>query len=103
MMRNIGFAAIILTLLAAPHSIEQYQLAGGGDGCREGQYCTGATAGGKCHGKCIPEDLNHSLCITSCSTRSSHCAHVQHARLFRWNERDPVRAVAEFRSGLPRL
>ena len=63
MMRNIGFAAIILTLLAAPHSIEQYQLARGGDGCREGQYCTGATAGGKCHGKCIPEDLNHSLCI----------------------------------------
>ena len=73
MMRNISFAAIILTLLAAPHSIEQYQLAGGGDGCREGQYCTGATAGGKCQGKCIPEDLNHSLCITSCSTRSSHC------------------------------
>ena len=76
MARDFSLAAIILViLLVATQSTHPIQMAGGGDGCPDGKYCTAASSGGKCRGKCVPEDLNHSPSVKTvtkpcCSTRS---------------------------------
>ncbi len=60
MKSNFGRMAIFIASFAAILAAGRIQLIGGGDGCPEGKYCSGGASGGKCYGKCIPEDLNHS-------------------------------------------
>ena len=77
MKRDFSLAATtLLILLVATQSTHRIQMVGSGDGCPDGKYCTGASSGGKCRGKCVPEDLNYSPSIKAvtkpcCSTRSS--------------------------------
>ena len=75
MTRDFSRVAMSLViLLVAIHSASRIQMAGDGDGCPEGKYCIGVGSAGKCRGKCVPEDLNHSPPIKAvtkpcCSTR----------------------------------
>ncbi len=72
---GLGLAATILViLLVATQSTDRIQKAGGGDGCPDGKYCTGASSAGKCRGKCVPEDLNHSPSI-----KAEHQTLLQHS------------------------
>ena len=75
MTRDFSLAGTILAiLLVATHSASWIQMAGDGDGCPDGKYCTGASSGGKCRGKCVPEDLNHSPSTKAAPPHCSTCS-----------------------------
>jgi hypothetical protein len=56
MIRGFALMASLLLTFSAT------KLADARDTCPKGQYCTVPSPDGKCRGKCIPEDVNHSTC-----------------------------------------
>jgi hypothetical protein len=56
MIRGFALTASLLLTFSAT------QAADARDTCPKGEYCTVPSPDGKCRGKCIPEDVNHSTC-----------------------------------------